>query len=998
MKKSILTTGVTGLYFLFFYFFITALTISCSCEIPMEPTTSTNEVDYSIDLTITTPTNAIYQSNFTATFRFKNKVTNFHVDDIQILGGELHQLQVVSNQLLYTAEIFRNLFNSPVSIIIPPNRFFNLQGTPNSNAYTNSIAFVDTLSELQIVFNALAIRKTNFTISFSFIEPVGGFEPSDINIIGGELSNFLAVSNNLLYTAEVFRRPFTNVVMLNVASNSFYNLNSIVSNTNSYSQVIPFEAEPIGLDILPMANAIHHSNFTVTFTFLNPAFGFEVEDIDITGGLLSEFESISETRYTVLVKRDSLNITNVVTLSVASNRFFNSQGLSNQESYSRSIDYLGDPLGLTITSDHTDLSQTRFTVTFAFLNAVSDFDSNDIEISRGHLSNFRLINNTNYTVEVNRNSTTTISIPPGRFSNRQGLSNSQNHRLLILFEARVTLGGREIDLPDGLLLTDIFHQVSKPTFVDFNNDGQEDLVVGQQNRYLAVYERQGDRYFPLVGSANPFDGIRSAGNGSSPAFGDVDGDGDKDLVLGSGGSPFNLQYYRNTGSAWVELTNDDNPFNDININNNSSSANITIIDDDGNGRLGLVIASLLEFTGYFNNGGGVWVTNPDFFYSAGTSFINPAFLDFDDDGDLDVFLGIASDFVRALRNDGDGRWVNLFEDPSNPFGLSNQPSLSGTGELINGGNSTSTSLSDLDGDGDLDLVLGSGGLNLIVYRNTEGGWIRETKENSFNPFDDIDLVFQSAPTFVDVDGDNDPDLVVGASDGMIYFYRNTGTAWVEVTGTNNPFDGIDIGSQSAPTFTDVDGDNDLDLVVGDVNGMIHFYRNTGTDWVEVTGTNNPFDDIDVGLNTTPTFVDVDGDNDPDLVVGALDGMIYFYRNTGTAWVEVTGTNNPFDGIDIGNISAPTFADMDGDDDMDLVVGGFNGTIQAYQNDNGVFTWSQLLSDIVAIATVTSDNKPTFADVDGDGDLDLVVGLLLGEVYFFINVAGPGEEMVLLPVP
>ena len=611
MKKSILTTGVTGLYFLFFYFFITALTISCSCEIPMEPTTSTNEVDYSIDLTITTPTNAIYQSNFTATFRFKNKVTNFHADDIQILGGDLHQLQVVSNQLLYTTEIFRNPFNSPVSIIIPPNRFFNLQGTPNSNVYTNSIAFVDTLSELQIVFNALAIRKTNFTISFSFIEPVGGFEPSDINITGGELSNFLAVSNNLLYTAEVFRRPFTNVVMLNVASNSFYNLNSIVSNTTNYSQVIPFEAEPIGLDILPMANAIHHSNFTVTFTFLNPVGGFEVEDIGITGGLLSEFESISETRYTVLVKRDSLNITNVVTLSVASNRFFNSQGLSNQESYSRSIDYLGDPLGLTITSDHTDLSQTRFTVTFAFLNAVSDFDSNDIEISRGHLSNFRLINNTNYTVEVNRNSTTTISIPPGRFSNQQGLSNSQNHRLLILFEARVTLGGEEIDLPDGLLLTDIFHQLSKPTFVDFNNDGQEDLVVGQKNSLLSAYERQGDRYFPLVGSANPFDGIRSAEDGSSPAFGDVDGDGDKDLVLGSGGSPFNLQYYSNTGSAWVELTNDDNPFNDININNDSSSANITIIDDDG--RLGLVIVNLHTFTGYFNNGGGVWVTNPDFF-------------------------------------------------------------------------------------------------------------------------------------------------------------------------------------------------------------------------------------------------------------------------------------------------------------------------------------------------------------------------------------------------
>ena len=367
-----------------------------------------------------------------------------------------------------------------------------------------------------------------------------------------------------------------------------------------------------------------------------------------------------------------------------------------------------------------------------------------------------------------------------------------------------------------------------------------------------------------------------------------------------------------------------------------------------------------------------------------------------------MFLGQSLSFVEARRNDGNGQWVRLTADPSNPFGLSNLLSLSGTSESITGGSDISTSLSDLDGDGDLDIVLGSGGLNLIVYRNTEGGWIRETKENSFNPFDEIRVRGEggrSAPTFADVDGDNDLDLVVGDLDGMLHFYRNTGTDWVEVTGSANPFDGIDIGSQSAPTFTDVDGDNDLDLVVGDVNGMIHFYRNTGTAWVEVTGSANPFDGINVSnINSTPTFADVDGDNDLDLVVGASDGMIYFYRNTGTAWVEITGTNNPFDDVNVVSLSAPTFADMDGDDDPDLVVGALDGTIQAYQNDNGVFTWSQTLSDIVAIATVGSDNKPTFADVDGDGDMDLVVGLIIGEVYFFINVAGPGEEMVLLPVP
>ncbi|WP_219907734.1 FG-GAP-like repeat-containing protein [Aphanothece hegewaldii] len=78
----------------------------------------------------------------------------------------------------------------------------------------------------------------------------------------------------------------------------------------------------------------------------------------------------------------------------------------------------------------------------------------------------------------------------------------------------------------------------------------------------------------------------------------------------------------------------------------------------------------------------------------------------------------------------------------------------------------------------------------------------------------------------------------------------------------------------------------------------------------------------MGSYSTPTFADIDSDGDLDAVVGALDGTLLYYKNTGTAlapvYTEQTGTSNPFNDIYVGFFSTPTFADLDGDGDLDAV--------------------------------------------------------------------------------
>uniref|UniRef100_UPI0034DE0F9C FG-GAP-like repeat-containing protein n=1 Tax=Candidatus Thiodubiliella endoseptemdiera TaxID=2738886 RepID=UPI0034DE0F9C len=269
-----------------------------------------------------------------------------------------------------------------------------------------------------------------------------------------------------------------------------------------------------------------------------------------------------------------------------------------------------------------------------------------------------------------------------------------------------------------------------------------------------------------------------------------------------------------------------------------------------------------------------------------------------------------------------------------------------------------------------------------------------------NPFEGIDVGYVSVPILADIDGDGDLDLVVGENYGTLKYYQNTGTtsnpAYEAKTGDSNPFNGIDVGNFSAPTLADIDGDGDLDLVVGENYGTLKYYQNTGTTsnpaYEVKTGDSNPFNGIDVGNSASPTLADIDGDGDLDLVVGENNGTLKYYQNTGTtsnpAYEVKTGDSNPFNGIDVGVFSTPNLADIDGDGDLDLVVGESNGTLKYYQNtgttSNPAYEVKTGGSNPFNGIDVGGFSKPTLADIDGDGDLDLVVGKDDGTLKYYYN--------------
>lgn len=253
--------------------------------------------------------------------------------------------------------------------------------------------------------------------------------------------------------------------------------------------------------------------------------------------------------------------------------------------------------------------------------------------------------------------------------------------------------------------------------------------------------------------------------------------------------------------------------------------------------------------------------------------------------------------------------------------------------------------------------------------------------------------------------DEDLDMFIGNRDpGTMRFYENTGSTSAPAWGAGvQPWQGINVGQLAAPAFADFDADGDYDLLVGAGDGQVRAYTNSGDSKTPVmTLYSASFKGIAMGGYATPTFVDIDGDSDQDVICGGWNGNFVYCRNTGTVANPLYAS--PLAGVWPGFVtnvtwySAPEFADIDADGDFDMFSGDYYGSIWYWMNTgsatNPVFAFVTTNYFSLQHSWLST---PRFTDIDSDGDLDLFTGAWDGKIHYLQNTGAPTNAIFGAPV-
>ena len=268
-------------------------------------------------------------------------------------------------------------------------------------------------------------------------------------------------------------------------------------------------------------------------------------------------------------------------------------------------------------------------------------------------------------------------------------------------------------------------------------------------------------------------------------------------------------------------------------------------------------------------------------------------------------------------------------------------------------------------------------------------------------FEGIDLGYYAIPAFTDIDNDGDYDMFLGDEDGRIHFYRNEGTPeeYDFVLISENYFN-IDVGLIASPTFCDIDGDGDFDLFVGerswgedDNHGDIWFYENVGSpDSAVFELVTQNFIGIDVGCTSSPAFADINNDGLVDMFLGETDGNINYFSNTGIEEEpSFSFSEETFQNVVANYQSKPDLGDLDNDGDLDLVVGRVTynqGSVKYYRNEGTPETPEFILVTDDLLGINYEWPAPRLIDIDNDDDLDLFMGHAWNQVDYWENVGTP----------
>lgn len=277
--------------------------------------------------------------------------------------------------------------------------------------------------------------------------------------------------------------------------------------------------------------------------------------------------------------------------------------------------------------------------------------------------------------------------------------------------------------------------------------------------------------------------------------------------------------------------------------------------------------------------------------------------------------------------------------------------------------------------------------------------------SSFLQNEMLDWGSHASPSVVDYNNDGLMDLVIGCSSSggelnqpRLILLENIGTVsepafqvvnsdWLELSSTFS-------SSNPSPTFGDFDNDGDDDLVVGFFNGSLHYFENeSGWTYTGIIPTTNGINNV--GNSATPSIRDIDNDGKLDIVVGEEEGNLNYFRNSGNSSGPLfTLENDQLGGINttitppyFEGQSAPFFYEFE--NEKYLAVGSKSGKIFQYQVGNASEEWAEIEQGFEIYSSFNASpsglsTKPIVVNLNNDGIPEVITGLITGGLEFFLG--------------
>lgn len=381
--------------------------------------------------------------------------------------------------------------------------------------------------------------------------------------------------------------------------------------------------------------------------------------------------------------------------------------------------------------------------------------------------------------------------------------------------------------------------------------------------------------------------------------------------------------------------------------------------------------------------------------------------DRDGDGDQDVIMGdVACSEVFYAENGGSSTNAHITDTTAL---YPNYP-LKSSVNRIKFNSFPCTYYLDVDNDGFKDLlaspnsVAGSENYQSVwYYRNTSTTPTVNFSFQKKNFLQDgmIEMGEGAYPVLFDVDADGKKDLIIGnlgyfngaTNISKLAYYRNIGTvsapSYSLITRDYQNISSYNLYCV-APTFGDLDNDGDKDLVIGQNNGQLAYFENTGSLGTAVFTTSPTvfYKSIDVGSFAFPQLYDIDKNGLLDLIIGSVNGKISYYRNVGTASSPTFSiSSSTFGGIDVkhyGSLSGYSMPHVyDAAGVTKILVGSEFGNIYLYDNIDGNIsgTFNRVDTNLFKINEGVRC-APFYEDVTNDGIRDLFLGNHAGGLAFF----------------